>query len=339
MTAETTPFAAPPLPPDIEPDMRVGFILSPRFTLTPFAAFIDSLRHAADEADFSRQIYCHWKIVAPTLEPVTASCGVEVRPHALLPDDMEFDHLVVVGGLLPASLAHPDETLRYVRDAYEHNTTVVGLCTASFVLARAGLLEDRRCALHFEHINHFKRMYPRALPEADLSFVSDNGIITSPGGTSAIDVALMLIETCCGKARAVKALTSLLVDRHRAAHHMQHRPYGHIANCGNRHVERAVSLMERHLSNPLSVGELARRLNISERELSRVFAKHADDTPATLSRKIRLAHGHWLLVNTTRTVTQIAADCGFTDAAHFCRWFKSVYGETPSRFRVRRRQI
>ncbi|MDE0388645.1 MAG: hypothetical protein OXI75_08100 [Rhodospirillales bacterium] len=59
MNAEMALFSAPPLPPDIEPDMRVGFVLSPRFTLTPFAAFIDCLRHAADEADFSRQVYCH----------------------------------------------------------------------------------------------------------------------------------------------------------------------------------------------------------------------------------------------------------------------------------------
>ena len=331
-------FAAPTLPPDIEPDMRVGFILSPRFTLTPFAAFIDCLRHAADEADFSRQIYCQWEIVAPTLDPVTASCGVDVSPHALLPDDAVFDHLVVIGGLLPASLEHPEETLRYLRFAYAHNTNIVGLCTASFVLAKAGLLENRRCALHFEHINQFRQMFPRAIPEADQIFVNDGEIITSPGGTSAIDVALNLIEARCGKARAVKALSSLLVDRHRADHHMPHRPYGYLATCGNRHVERAVSLMERHLAKPYSLGKLAQRLNVSERELSRAFAKYAGDTPASLSRKIRLAHGHWLLVNSTRTVTQIAADCGFSDGAHFCRWFGSVYGETPSRFRNRRRQ-
>lgn len=339
MNAESALFATPPLPPDIEPDMRVGFILSPRFTLTPFAAFVDCLRHAADEADFSRQIYCHWKIVAPSMNPIKASCGVAVSPHALLTSDETFDHLVVVGGVLPASLEHPDETLGYLRHAYEHDTTIVGLCTASFVLARAGLLDGRRCALHFEHVNQFKQMFPHAMPEADQVYVNDGEIITSPGGTSAIDVALTLIEACCGKARAVKALTSLLVDRHRAAHHMPHRPHGHLANCGNRHVERAVSLMEKHLSRPHPVRELALRLNISERELNRAFAKHAGDTPSTLSRKIRLAHGHWLLVNTTRTVTQIAADCGFADAAHFCRWFKSVYGETPSGFRDRRHQV
>ena len=323
--------------PGIEPDMRVGFILSPDFTMVPFAGFIDCLRHAADEADFSRQVYCHWKVIAPELVPARASCGVEVFPNGLFPEPSEFDYLVVVGGLMPRSMDHPEETLGFLRDAYGRNTTIVGLCTASFVLARAGLLDGRRCAVHFEHARQLKEMFPQVRPEPDQIFVNDNEIITCPGGTSAIDLALSLIESRCGKARAIKALTSLLVDRHRVSHHMPHRPYGHLSACGNRHVERAVSLMERHLSGPLQIRELARRLNTSERELHRSFMKHAGETPSSLGRNIRLAHGHWLLVNTTRTVTQIAFDCGFSDTAHFCRWFRSAYGEAPANFRSRRR--
>ena len=313
--------------------MRVGFILSPGFSLLPFAAFVDCLRNAADEADFSRQIHCHWKVVAPTMQSVTASCGVEVSPNDLLPDAGEFDYLVVVGGVLPACLAHPPETLRYLRSAYEHDTTLVGLCTGSFVLAMAGLLEDRRCAVHFEHINEFRRMFPRAMPEADRIFVKEQRIITCPGGTSAFDVALDLIELCWGRTRANKVVPSLFVERHRAAHHMPRRPYGDLAACGDRHVEQAVSLMEQNLSRPYTVQEIVRSLNTSERVLYRAFWKHAGDTPAKVSRRLRLANGQWLLVNTTRTVAHIAAACGFADAAHFCRLFKDAYGETPSRFR------
>ena len=339
MTTTSTLFAPPPPVPDIEPDMRVGFVLSPRFTLVPFAGFVDCLRHAADEADHSRQVHCRWTVIAPSLEPIRASCGVEVLPHERLPHEAAFDYLVVVGGLLPWSLEHPDETLRYLRDAYERNTAIVGLCTASFVLARAGLLDGRRCAVHFEHAGQLGRMFPRVIPETDRIYVNDNEIITCPGGTSAIDLALTLIEACCGKARAIKVLPSLLVDRHRVAHHMPHRPYGHLSACGNRHVERAVTLMERHLSRPLKLEELSHRLNTSTRELRRVFMRHAGETPSALGRKIRIAHGHWLLVNTTRTVTQIALECGFADTSHFSRWFARAYGETPVRFRARRLHV
>ena len=332
-------FPDPPVLPDVEPDLRVGFILSPRFTILPFAGFIDCLRHAADTADYGRQIYCHWKVVAPSLAPITASCGVEMRPHERFPEPSDFDHLVVVGGQLPNALEHPEETLAYLRTAYEANVSIVGLCTGSFVIAKAGLLDDRRCAVHVEHRNQLKQLFPRTRPETDQIYVNDNEVITCPGGTSAIDLAFTIIETHCGKARAIKGLISLLVDKHRTAHHMPHRPYGHLTACGNRRVEQAVELMERRFSAPYSIAELAGKLNSSERELNRAFKQHAGEPPATVWRNMRLAHGHWLLLNTTRTVTQIALECGFADGAHFCRWFKRLYKESPVAFRKRRRSV
>lgn len=329
-------FPAPPPLPDIEPDIRVGFILSPRFSFLPFAGFIEALRHAADEADFSRQIYCHWKIIGPSHEPVTASCGIDISPHEIFTDLPEFDYVVVVGGLLPECLDHAEETFSYIRRAYEKKISIIGLCTGSFVLARAGILDDRRCALHIEHCNQFKNLYPRTLPETDQIYINDDGVITCPGGTSALDLVFSLIESHCGKTRAIKVLTSLMVERHRSTYHMAHRPFGHLAACGNRHVEKAIEMMERHISSPYSIRELAHKLNSSERVLNRAFRQHAGEPPSSVWRKMRLSHGHWLLVNTNRTIAQVAQECGFVDSAHFCRWFKETFEESPAHFRKHR---
>ena len=338
MPGQPLPFATPPLMPDIEPDIRVGFILSPRFSLLPFAGFIDSLRHAADEADFSRQIFCHWKIVGPSMTPVTASCDVEVFPNEIFPEQSEFDFIVIVGGQLPASLEHPTETIHYIRRAYEMNISIIGLCTGSFVLAKAGLLDNRRCAVHIEHRNLLKKLFPLTLPETDQIYVNDGEIITCPGGTSALDLAFSLIEERCGRARAIKGMASLLVDKHRTTYELLNQPFGHLSVCGNRQVERAVELMKRQISAPCKLHELAQKLSTSERELNRAFKRHAGEPPTTVWRKMRLSHGHWLLVNTTRTVTQIALECGFSDGAHFCRWFRRTYNESPVAFRKRRRK-
>ncbi len=339
MTDPSLLFALPPPTPDVEPDMRVGFILSPEFSLLPFASFIDGLRHAADVADFNRQIHCHWKIIGPTFKPVMASCGIEVSPQEVFPDPVEFDYIVVVGGQLPKCLDLAEETFRFIRNACEQGCSIVGLCTGSFILAKAGLLDDRRCAVHFEHSNQFKKLYPRVLPITDQVYVNDNQIITCPGGSAALDLVFSLIETHCGKARAVKVLTTLLVDRHRSTFHMSHRPFGHLAACGNKRVEQAIELMEKDISFPYSIQALAKTINISERELNRAFKQYANEPPSSVWRKMRLSHGHWLLVNTKRTVTQIALECGFSDGAHFCRWFKNTYDESPAQFRKHRRGI
>ena len=94
------------------PDIRVGFILSPSFTLLPFAGFVDTLRHAADEGDRSRQVHCRWTILGATLDPVRASCGAEIRPWQTYGDPGAFDYVVIVGGLTPAFRDHVPGDLR-----------------------------------------------------------------------------------------------------------------------------------------------------------------------------------------------------------------------------------
>ncbi len=136
---------------DIEPDIRVAFVLSPQFTLLAFAGFIDAMRHSADEGDRSRQIFCRWECVSATLDPVKASCGIEVLPWRTFGNPEEYDYVVVVGGLISAFDQHFPETFKFLRRAYEHGVSIIGLCTGSFVMAEAGLMGGRRCAVHIHH--------------------------------------------------------------------------------------------------------------------------------------------------------------------------------------------
>jgi len=331
------PARPPPPSAGIGPDIRVGFILAPKFTLLPFAGFIDCLRHAADEADRSRQIYCRWSVIAPSLEPVEASCGLRVFPSELFPEPTAFDYVVMVGGLLPWCLDQPVATYDYIREAHRCRVSIVGLCTGGFILARAGLLRGRKCAVHTEHRHEFVEMFPDVEPVTDQAYVADKDLYTCPGGTAALDLAVSLVEKHCGKARALKGLTALLADTRRAKSYLPQRPYGHLTACGDWRVEQAVMLMERHIGRPFGIAQLASRLGSSLRELDRAFARCAGQSPAAIWRRMRLEHGRWLLLNTNRTVTQIAYECGFSDTAHFSRWFGRELGETPSQFRQRRR--
>ena len=323
----------------MRPDLSVGIILAPQFSILPFAGFIDCLRHASDIKDHSRQIYCNWTILAQAIEPVRASCGIEVLPQAILPDAEQFDYLVIAGGMLPRCMDLPAETYDYIRQAANKDIPVIGLCTGSFILARAGLMENRRCCVHAEHKEQFNTLFPTVETVTDRAFVIDQGVITCPGGIASLELTFSLIETHCGKARAIKGLKSLLVADHRLTERKLQRPYEKLTSCGNRRVEMAVDLMELNFAAPYSIAELARNIGISARELNRAFMQYAGEPPTVVWRNIRLAHGHWLLINTSRTVTEIAFECGFADSPHFSRWFKKIYDETPSDFRNNRRDI
>lgn len=335
--ARVAPLPPPPPAHRPMPDLRVAVILTPRFSLLPVASLIDCLRHAADEADHSRPLHCSWEIVGTQAGLVTASCGLAMEQGGALPDPRRFDYVVVAGGQLPWSLDVPARVLAYLREAHAAGACVAGICTGSFVLARAGLLDGRSCAVHIEHRAQLEALFPRVRARTDQVFIRDGNVLTCPGGTAAIDLATALISHHCGRSRAVKSLTSLLVERHRAAFTMPPRSFAHLATCGNRTVEQAVEIMERHLEAPFALASLAATLHVSPRELSRAFARHAGCTAGAVWRRMRLDHARWMLLSTSRSVTEIAVETGFADAAHFSRWFRRAFGLPPSAFRAESR--
>ncbi|MCG8360741.1 MAG: GlxA family transcriptional regulator [Kiloniellales bacterium] len=334
---DTVQFTPPPAP-DVAPELTVGFVLAPNFTLLPVAGFVDALRHAADVADFSRQIHCRWSVLAPDRRPVRASCGFEIMPWSALGEPEAFDYIVVAGGLLPSCLELAEESYDFLRRAAERSVPLIALCTGSFILAAAGLLDGRRCAVHVRHRDELTALFPEVVPVTDETYVVDGAFVTCPGGTAGIDIAAEIIARHCGKARALKSLRSMLVEKHRAAYNIPRRSYEDVADCGDVRIERAVALMEQHISRPFAIARLARLVGTSIGQLDRAFARYAGVPPSTLWRRMRLEHAHWLLTNSNRKITDIALATGFYDATHFSKCFKRAYGTTPRAMRQRSRQ-
>lgn len=321
----------------IEPDVRVAFILSPDFTLMPFAGFIDAIRHSADEDDRSRQIFCRWECLSATPDPVRASCGIEVLPWRTFEDFDDYDYIIIVGGLLSSFDRHFPETFEFLAAAHQGGVSIIGLCTGSFVMAEAGLMNGRRCAVHVHHRQELLERYPNVLPVTHEMYVFDQDLITCPGGTAAIDLAVEVLTAHCGKTRGMKAITALVVDEHRAAHDVGRMPFHDLEECGNWRVETSIRLMRQNLREPYPIGKLAQTIGSTVRQLDRAFAKHADKSPQAVWREMRLQHARWRLMNTSRSITQIAHECGFTDSSHFSRWFKRDFGESPRSYRESRK--
>ncbi len=320
----------------IEPDIRVAFLPVPGFTLLPFSGFIETLRHSADESDRSRQIYCRWTCLGPTREPIRASCGVEITPWDTYGEPERFDYIVVVGGLLSLFDSYPKALFDFIIESAEAGIPLVGLCTGSFALAQAGIMDGVRCAVHFRHREELVRRFPTVIPVTDEMYVMDRGRITCPGGTAAIDLAVELVMHHCGRARALKGLPHMVVDRHRASHHLIRQPFETLLNCGDWRVKAAIELMQQNLGEPYPIKALASRIGSSVRQLDRSFVEHAGAAPAVVWREMRLRHARWRLLNSSRTITQIAYECGFADSAHFSRWFRRSFGETPNAYRKKR---
>ncbi|NRT55082.1 GlxA family transcriptional regulator [Sphaerotilus uruguayifluvii] len=323
--------AAPTPPRDPRP-LSVGFVLMPGFTMVAFSGFVDALRLAADEGDRSRPLHCRWSVLAEELRPVAASNGIELMPTERFRDPAGFDYLVVVGGLLPGTRRLSPALQDFLRRAAACAVPLVGLCTGSFVLARAGLMQGRRVCVSWFHHQDFLREFPGLRAESHEMFVVDRDRLTCAGGTSVVHLAAWLIERHCGRAAASKALRILLEEGALPARTPQPQP-SFAERTDDPRVRQAIWLMEQNLASPMPLQEVAQSVSMSLRHLERCFRQAIGLGPHEFSVRLRLRHAHWMTQHTRLPLSQIALECGFGDSAGFSRRFREVFGYPASALR------
>ncbi|WP_118183947.1 GlxA family transcriptional regulator [Paraburkholderia phosphatilytica] len=318
--------------------LRFGIVLLPNFTLTAFSGFVDLLRLASDEGDMSRPVRCSWTIIGESLVPVRASCGIQVTPWTTFEDAGTFDYVVVVGGLLHSGPSASAATLKFIRAAAETSATLVGICTGVFALMRAEVMDGYRMCVSWFHYWDFVERFPGVDERnliADRLFVIDRRRITCSGGRASIDVAAAILLRHVEATIVQKALRILLVDDAQKGNAPQPHPPG-LEPATHPKVRRAILLMEQHIGHPLSLAELAHRVEMSVRQLERLFAAETGKSPHAYGRQIRIRMASWLLTSSDRTVADIATSCGFADASHLGREFRKAFGESPNVYRTAR---
>jgi transcriptional regulator GlxA family with amidase domain len=314
------------------PNLRVGFVLTPRFTLTAFAGFIDTLRLAADEGDRSRPIACEWEVLGDSRAPMSSSCGASVQASGAMEEPARFDYIVVVGGLLHGGQKVAPGTHAFLRAAARAGVGLVGLCTGSFVLARAGLLEGYVACVSWFHREDFENEFPGQRLVSNRMFVVDRDRMTCAGGTSVVHLAAHLVERHCGRAVASKSLRILIEDQPLPADTPQ--PESVVTRkARDGLVRRAMLLIEQKLAQRESLAELAAALGISTRQLERRFAADVGITPRQYRLHLRLARAKWRIEHTELSLTSVGFECGFGDCSHFSRAFTSHYNARPSSLR------
>lgn len=315
------------------PALSVGFILAPRFTLCAFASFVDVLRLAADEGDRSRPILCAWSVLSRDLAPIASSCGISIRPQESLGDPRRFDYIVVVGGLIePDVVLHPDYA-RFIQKAANLGISLIGICTGSFALYAAGVMNGYRCCVSWFHHDDFIERFDGMEPVANQIFVVDRDRLTCAGGVSSAHLAAHLVDRHIGADRAQKSLNIMMIDTALDGEVAQ----PHLDDHGRPNdplLRKALLLMRQHMQAPLSAKDLAVALKIGRRQLERRFQTLLGMGPAAACRALRLNHARTLLERGRRSVAQIAIDCGFSDASHFARHFRRAFQTTPSLLRT-----
>lgn len=319
---------------EARPSLSVAFVLLLEFTLSTFSGFVDALRVAADEVDRSRQLHCRWTVLGPDRSPVRSSCGIDITPWKSFADPGDFDYTVVVGGLVSGHERIDRRILNYLSRVDAGGGSLIGICTGSFALARAGLMKGYRCCVHWAHLDEFLTEFPDHYAAADTVYVVDGRRITCAGGQGGVDVAVHLIERHCGRELGLKVISGMLMEGARNPKHPQPHPETRwFREIKSSLVRRAVLLMEHSRSRKATAHDVAAALGVSAKTLERSFYSSLNLSPSTFFRALRLAHARQEVLNSDKSIGWIATDNGFSDAAHFTRLFRKHYDITPAQAR------
>ena len=320
------------------PRLRVGFLLTPRFTLTAFAGFVDALRLAADEGDRSRQIDCQWVVLGEAGRSLQSSCGTSVQPTGEMERPERFDYIVVVGGLLQGGQKVAPGTYPFLRAAARAGVGLIGLCTGSFVLARAGLLDGYVACVSWFHREDFEAEFPGQSLVTNRMYVVDRDRMTCAGGTSVVHLAAHLIEKHCGRGLATKSLRIMIEDQPLPPSTPQ--PESVVTRqATDLLVRRAMLLIEQKAAPDGSLAQIADSLGIGMRQLERRFLADVGISPRQYRLHLRLARARWMIEHTDHSLTDIGLECGFGDCSHFSRAFAAHFDAPPSSLRKKRRAL
>ncbi len=310
--------------PQSEYPERIGFLSLPRFSMMAFLSAVEPLRVA--NRLHGSELYS-WHVFSVDGRPVEASNGMTVAAEASLADIKKFPTVFVNASFEPERY-ETKPVLAWLRRLDRQGARLGGLENGTFLLARAGLLDGCKVAVHWENAPAFMERFPR-VEATEALFQVDRGRWTCSGGTTAIDLMLRLIESRHGRDLAVRVSESLLHARMRTPGDPRSPALGRHMGVGHPRLVKIVEAMHRNIEEPLSLENLASLGGISRRQLERLFRTHIKETPAGFYLKLRLDRARQFLEQTDMRVVDVLLACGFTSAAHFSRAYRMQFGLAP----------
>lgn len=310
--------------------LSAAILLWPNFPLMSLAGIVESLRHAGDLGDRSRQRFVRWDILGGRTR---SSCGLSVEATADYVNPRCYDYLFVIGGLLRDLDRVPDRHLDYLHLARRAGCTIVGVCTGSFVLAAEGLLDGCTACVHPYHRADFETAFPRVKAVSDVDFEIAGKVVTVPGGISILPLMTRLIGRSFGPDRSAKTVHQLSLSARRAEAGADPSGMTRQLTITDPRIQTALVVLESRASRNPSIGALARSLGLSERHFLRLFRAHVGTSPKDYLVDQKLRAAVWLLRNSGASVTSIAYSTGFSSGASLADHCRRRLKTTPSALR------
>ena len=274
------------------------------------------------------------EILGPKAGPVRMSAGFDlVAARGIAEVSGGIDTLLIAGGQGHADMVQDPLVLDWLRAMAPRVRRFGSICTGAFVLAAAGLLDDRRATTHWRHCARLADTYPAVAVEPDALHVHDGGVYTSAGVTAGIDLALALVEEDCGRHIALSTARDIVAFLKRPGGQSQFSAHLEAQTSDETPMRALQDWILDNLDRDLSVEALADHAAMSPRTFARAFVRDCGTTPAKFVERARLDAARRALEDTTDPLTVIAERHGFGHAETMRRVFQRHFNIAPQDYR------
>lgn len=265
---------------------------------------------------------------------VGTSASIAIETSALPDLSVErFDTIAVAGGASVRAMSDNPQVLDWLRAGSARVARLAALGGGVLVLARAGLLDGRRCVAHWRNSGDIATEFPRVTVDQGALFVRDGHVLTAAGFTSSMDLALEIIQEDFGKALAVEIAQMLVVARIRSGEQPQLSAELRAQRATSPRIAKAAEWIVANVHKRPSVATIADRFAMSERNFSRSFTSAMGLSPKRFIEQVRLETARRWLASSDISMEMVAHCSGYSGGEHLAQTFKRSLGMSPMEYR------
>lgn len=309
---------------------KVYFGLLPGFSLLSLSGAIEALSFANEYAGHP---LFEWVACSENGLAVADRTGQPYQINSVFPQLCDRDYLFVCSGENVVDTC-TDQVLAWVRRSARFGANLGGFDTGSAILAKAHVLNGAATTIHWRNRAAFSEAYPEEQLTGQV-YTVDRGRFSTAGGTSSIDLMLHIITDHCGEEIAHRVSARMNYTKIRVLQNSEQVQTADRTGFRHPKLSAILSLMETNLEEPLRPHDLAQSVNISARQMERLFRRYLGATPSAYYTVMRLEHARNLLLQSDMYMTDVAIACGFGSSSHFSKRFRGHFGYSPYQLRNR----
>ncbi|MFL5742987.1 MAG: GlxA family transcriptional regulator [Flavisolibacter sp.] len=215
---------------------------------------------------------------------------------------------------------------------YRNGAELASICTGAFLLASSGLLEGKLCSTNWAIADHFRNLFPNVDLQVDKLITDQNGIYTSGGAYSFLNLIIYLIEKYYDRSTAINCAKVFQIEMDRESQ-SPFRIFSGQKSHDDEAIKKAQSYIESHVDEKISVDYLSSRFAVGRRNFDRRFFKATGNTPLEYSQRVKMESAKKAFETTRKTINEVMYEVGYSDLKAFREVFRKITGITPLEYR------